>query len=309
MHKKNKEVTIIGAGPAGVSAGVYLQRAGFNPVIVERDEIGGLIRNACLVENYPGLPRGGVRGSDLALLFKDQLKHLGVNVIKNTVHRIDYQDDGFLIRMKDDVIVSHVVIVASGTKPRKNMFNVSSILEGDRLFYDLISFNRGKPERVIVIGGGDVAFDYALTLLGEGCVVDVLCRSEPRCLPLLRSRVSVKGGRVHSNCIIDRIKKQGDRVVVEYKQDGEECSLTANYVLVASGREPEVGFLSESLKKAYESCRDKECIVSSIPGLYFTGDVIRGRYRQVGIAVGDGLHAAMLAEEFIRNDKNEGDVY
>ncbi|MEM0492671.1 MAG: NAD(P)/FAD-dependent oxidoreductase [Candidatus Thermoplasmatota archaeon] len=296
---QDKKVSIIGAGPAGISAGIYLKRVGLDPVIIEKEHIGGLIRNASLVENYPGFPKG-IKGLELAELFKNQLERVDVSVIKTNVDHIDYRKGSFIVKTNNDTIISRVVIVASGTKPKKTRFNgCSSLLEGKYLFYEPYSIPIKKRGcRVAIVGGGDIAFDYALTLLDNNCCIDILCRSQPRCIPILKSRVENRDVNIHCNCNIHRVGVLHDNVIVDYTKNGKRCTSQTDYILVACGREPDINFLSDSLKKAYESCTNIP--ITSVPGLYFVGDVIRGSYRQVGISVGDGIHAAMLADEFIR---------
>jgi len=81
------DVAVVGAGPAGISASIYLKRAGFEPLLFEHAEVGGLLLNANLVENYPGFP-GGIRGIDLVNLFKRQLAGTGVKVTKTCVKEV-----------------------------------------------------------------------------------------------------------------------------------------------------------------------------------------------------------------------------
>ncbi|HWR27174.1 MAG TPA: NAD(P)/FAD-dependent oxidoreductase, partial [Candidatus Thermoplasmatota archaeon] len=183
------EVTVIGAGPAGIAAAIYLKRAGLHPILLEAHEPGGLLRYAYLVENYPGFPRG-ISGKKLAESIVEQLHNLGLSIRKSAVKHVHHNNGVFLIETDQGRLLSPAIIIATGTCPKKVNMMGSASIEGTRLFYDPSSIHleedKGK-KRIIVIGGGDIAFDYTLTLLHGGHEVTIISRSEPTCLPLLHN--------------------------------------------------------------------------------------------------------------------------
>jgi thioredoxin reductase (NADPH) len=126
---------IIGAGPAGIAASIYLKRAGLEPIFIEKGEIGGLLINANLVENYPGFPEG-IRGRDLVEVFKKQLSRLGIKVTKGQVSKVIPKDGHFYITVEGNEIESHSLIVASGTEPKALDIPAESDLLGRKLFYE-----------------------------------------------------------------------------------------------------------------------------------------------------------------------------
>ena len=109
------DVVIIGAGPAGIAAGIQLKRYGIDPVIIEKDEIGGLVRNANLIENYTGFA-DGITGVELIDLLKKQAKKAGLKIVSGKVNKIDYCDRQFVIKTSTQELLSHYAIIASGTK-------------------------------------------------------------------------------------------------------------------------------------------------------------------------------------------------
>jgi thioredoxin reductase (NADPH) len=300
MDQQN-EVTIIGAGPAGIAAAIYLQRAGFHPLLLEKDEPGGLLRYAYLVENYPGFPKG-IHGMQLVELLVKQLHNMGVSITKSTAHRVHHKKDVFFIETDQGCFVSPVVLIATGTHPKKIKIAGAATIEGTHLFYDPFSMplhRTGAGKRILVIGGGDIAFDYALTLLHWGHEVTIISRSEPTCLPLLYDRVSARSATLHTKCVPQKIRKHHKNLLLSCRQSQKDKEVSGDFILIACGRNPTISFLDLNLKKYYVKPSDD--LQSSLPGLFFAGDVLRGIYRQVGVAVGDGIRAAMMIQRFLKD--------
>jgi len=294
------EVVIVGAGPAGIAAGIYLKRAELHPFILEKNKPGGLLRYAHFVENYPGFPKG-ITGEKLAKHFVKQLHMVGVSITKSFVEHINVSGNKFLIETDHGQVTSAAVILATGTIPQKLSIRGADSMEDIRLFYELKSLPPGKSsvkKRIIVIGGGDIAFDYTLTLLSQGYNVTIICRSQPKCLQLLHSRVINHGVKINTFCSPEEIMENRKGILLKCRRNDGIKEFSADLILVACGRIPNTEFLAPLLNK----CLKENLIVpeTSIPGLYLVGDVARKQYRQVGIAVGDGIRAAMLAERYIK---------
>jgi len=302
MDQRNK-VTIIGAGPAGLAAAMYLQRAELHPTILEKDKPGGLLRNSYLVENYPGFP-GGISGCQLTDLFVEQLHTLGLTITKSVVTHVSYNNDTFVIDTDRGRLVSSAIIIATGTIPRTLEIPGSTSIAGTRLFHEpqsLPQTENGEKKRILVIGGGDIAFDYALTLLNCGYIVTIISRSELTCLPLLQKRAVKNGASIRTLCVPEKIMKCHNDILLRCQHNNTAEEFIADFILVACGRTPNTSFLTSTLKKCINNT--SECPQTSLPGLYFAGDIVRGTYRQAGIAVGDGIHAAMMVERFLRNTR------
>jgi thioredoxin reductase len=290
------KAAIIGAGPAGIASAIYLHRVGLEPILIEKKEPGGLLRNANLVENYPGFPKG-VSGSGLAKLFSRHLTELGIKVTKARVDKILRKGTGFVLETDVGKITADTVIVATGTRPKKLGIPSEASLTGRKIFYEVVDMplKRRKEREVVVIGGGDAAFDYALNLTGKGHRVTILSRSRPRCLGLLEDRAAKEGITVMTDLMPRSVKESSGKVVLSCSGGKGASDFSADFVLIASGREPELDVLDGSLGSGLRLIDGGPR--TNIPGLYLVGDVIRGSRRQTGIAVGDGVHAAMLADE------------
>lgn len=291
---ERRTVTIVGAGPAGMAAAIYLQRVGMAPSLLESRVPGGLLRTGYLIENYPGFPHG-IEGERLALLMNEHLEAVGGGVITATVKNIRRTEGkSFLVISSLGDIVSKAVIVATGTKPTMVDIPGSNGLEGLRVFYDLYDLLEASQERerIIVYGGGDAAFDMAINLTRRGHEVIIQCRSPIRCLPLLRKRADHDGIQVREGNSIVGVKLRNERVLLEIKEEGP---IEVDRLLIACGREPRLDILDPSILPPGQTLSPG----TNVPGLFLAGDVVGGRERQVGIAIGSGMSAAMKAELFL----------
>jgi thioredoxin reductase (NADPH) len=296
-----EKVSIVGAGPAGIAAAIYLKRAGFHPNLLDKHEPGGILRYAYLVENYPGFPNG-IPGIKLVELFVKHIQKLGISITRSIVNCIKHTNDVFFIDTDKKCIVSSSIIIAAGTNPRKIKIKGSASIEGTSLFYDPLSIplpSNQRQKRILVIGGGDIAYDYTMTLLKRGHEVTIISRSRPSCLPLLFRRVTQNGASIYNNLVPTQIMKHHKDILLQCRQKNQVKEFSGDFILIACGRDPNASFLTPKLKKYFYSISDIPR--TQLPGLYFAGDVVRGLNRQVGIAVGDGIHAAMKVEQYFKD--------
>jgi thioredoxin reductase (NADPH) len=301
---KLKDVAIIGAGPCGIAAAIYLKRAGFDIAIFEGNEIGGLLHNANLVENYPGFWEG-ISGGDLVVLFEKQLVRLKINVNLQEVLDLRTDPSGFIIMTNKDEITSKAVIIASGTVPRDIGLSGQSQFIGKKLFYEIkdIPSLLGE-ETLVIIGSGDAAFDYALNASKGAKRVDILMRSvHPRCLPLLEERVKLRDNIfINPDTQPQVISEEEGKILMICAQKEKEVTFSSDYGLIACGRDPNLCFISKEMQDHLEFKVKGD---TNIPGLFIGGDVNSGHFRQVGIAVGEGILCAMKAQEFLKEENKK----
>lgn len=292
-----REVIIIGAGPAGIAAAIQCRRMGLEPLIFEKSEIGGLLRNANLVENYPGFPVG-IKGVDLVNTFKQQLAVNRIEVVPAEVTGLDFKNDLFSVMAGGKTILSKRVIVAIGTKPVQTELEIPQPAEG-LVFYEVYPLLDRRDDTITIIGAGDAAFDYALSL-GQSNDVIIINRGEiTRCLPLLVQCVSQSNRiRYWSNTTVTEIDVQKNgKLDLTCRGLENSHQIESDYLIYAIGRQPEQLHLSDAIG-------DNSARLMAERRLFFIGDIINGRYRQTSIAVADGVKAAMQIYEAVgREDK------
>ncbi len=284
---KVENVTIIGAGPAGIAAAIQLKRYGITPLLLEKDMLGGLVRNANLVENYPGFPVG-ISGLHLTSLFEMQLKNLSIQPINAGVSRVEFEDGLFLVDTGTSVYFSQIIVIASGTKPvLLTGFEIPTGLQG-KIYYQVVQLLQESGVVIAIVGAGDAAFDYALNLAKSNQVIILNRGLSHKCLPLLWERAELDPNiRYIDNACIERIySNQEGGMMVQYKVIEGTSSFQVDYLVGAIGRVPNTDFLSDQITEQREA-------LQSAGLLYFIGDVKNDIYRQASIAVGDGIKAAM----------------
>ena len=283
---KIEDVVIIGAGPAGISAAIQLRRYDIEPLIFEKDRIGGLLKNADIVENYPGFPKG-ISGRGLITMLEE---HIGKSdkVCFEDVIELDFENNLFSIISTGRTIQSRIAIAASGTTPV--IFDdipIPDDLSG-RIFYEIYLLLKEKGKKIAIVGAGDAAFDYALNL-GKTNEIVILNRSDRiKSLPLLFKRAeAVENIQYIEKAVIQELGPgRGNQISVTYLHNGKETKLSAHYLVFAIGRKPAVDFFSDRL-------RDNRNRLEKEGYFHIIGDVNNGLYRQTAIAVGDGIKAAM----------------
>jgi thioredoxin reductase (NADPH) len=151
----------------------------------------------------------------------------------------------------------------------------------------------------VVIGGGDAAFDYSLNLMSRDAKVIIVSRSNPVCLSLLRGRADEGGVEVLVGMEADDIKGSTGKVTVHCTGKAGEREIEADYILLACGREPNSEIIDVSLQ--VQISKHEDIPRTNILGLFMAGDVVRGKHRQAAISVGDGVHAGMMADEYLKS--------
>jgi len=281
---RTARAAVVGCGPAGIAAAIQLARHGVEFFLFERGRPGGLLWNAHRVENYAGFP-GGIPGPDLAEKFLCQLGEGGIVPISEEVSGVERRAGGFRLRTTGGGYEAAHVVLATGTRPKPWDGPPVSPECADRVHTEVYPLRGLAGRKVLIIGAGDAAFDYALGLAQSNDVTILNRGQRTRCLPLLERRAS-REPRISYRAQTSPVKLAfaDGRLLVQCSAGDATVDLEADHLLLAVGREPDLGLLTPDLSD--ENGRP-------VAGLHVIGDAAGGRCRQAAIAVGDGVRAAM----------------
>lgn len=288
---KKVDVSIVGAGPGGSAAAIQLTRMGYNIVQYERERVGGLIHHANRIENYPAFPYP-MKGYVFSGWLKMQTEAVGVTTVMKEVSEIEFQQDHFLTSTDDETVQSDYLVVATGTVP----LIPESITPGERILTTPLAVQDESSAKCAIIGNGDAAFDYALNLDERGHQISINSRSgQVKCLQLLYNRANETSNiEIHYNRVLEKAQLEGENVVLKWMESGVGFTEVVDYLLIAIGRRADNILLKGSLEKHMDRLLNAK-------RLFLVGDVVNGIHRQAGIAVGDGLRAAMEIDQAIQN--------
>jgi len=300
------ELVIIGAGAAGLAAGIYGARSGLKTLIIEEKMAGGTTSDAPVVENYPGFPRIG--GGELAEKMTVHCKKVGVTIHEiETVTGLDFEGERKIVKTSRAAYEAKAIIVATGSHYREIGVTGEKKFRGRGVSYCGVCDGplfRGK--RVLVIGGGNSAATTTLYLSGIAAEVIVAHRRSAFRAEeaLVKDIASKKNVQVFWNTEVLEIKgaKLVNKVVLLDNKVGATKEITVDAVFVQVGEAPN----SQIAKDASIQVNDKGYIKTdvfqrtSIAGVYAAGDVTNHPVKQVGTAVGQGITAALEAYSYIR---------
>jgi thioredoxin reductase (NADPH) len=300
------ELVVIGAGAAGLSAGIYGVRSGLRTIVLEQKLAGGTTADAPWVENYPGFQN--ISGAELAQKFIAHAKSVGVKISEfERVAGLDLKDERKIVETDKGAFEAKAVVIASGSEYRKLGVPGESDFRGKGVSYcGLCDGPFFKNKRVAVVGGGNSALITATYLAGLGSDVKIVhrrnvFRAEDALVQGLKNANSIE---VFWNSEVQEIL--GEKVVKKVKilnrLSGETAEVLVDGVFVQIGQDPN----TEQAKLAGVAV-DKESYViidwlqhTNLEGVYAAGDVTNHPVKQIGTAVGMGITAAVEAYAYIR---------
>jgi thioredoxin reductase (NADPH) len=309
------EVVIIGAGPAGMCAGMYAGRAMLNAVVLERGFPGGELLNTELVEDYPGFET--ILGSELAQKFADHATKFGANIKTGVnVLSIRKRDDGQFETTTDggDVYLSPTAIITAGGTPVK--LGIPGELEyaGKGVSYCAICDGAFFRNQVIaVVGGGDAAVEEADFLTRYADKVYLIHRrKELRASKILQQR-AFANPKIEPiwDTVVERVDGDGKGLVDTLKlrnvNTGAARDLKATGLFVFIGFKPNTGLIKGHVDHdELGYLRTDSNMQTSIAGLFAAGDLRSQLTRQVTTAVGDATTAAIAAEKYLKALRDRG---
>ncbi len=306
MSETDYDLVVIGAGPAGLCAGMYAARAKMNVLVLEKAAPGGQIIITDWIENYPGFP-DGISGFDLGDKMLNQAKNLGVNIKTAEVLSMDVSREKKILNLDDGSISTKTIIIATGASPRKLNIGEEKFIGKGVSFCATCDAPFFKGKTVVAVGGGDTAVQESmyLTKFAEKVYL-VHRRGELRATKILRER-AFKNDKIEF--IWDSVVSAMDgffnveNVKIKNVKSGEEKTIKADGCFVWIGIIPNTGFVGDSLELDDQGfIVTDHTMATSVPGIFAAGDVRTTPLRQVTTAVSDGSVAVISAEHFIENN-------
>jgi thioredoxin reductase (NADPH) len=303
------DVVIVGAGPAGMCAGMYAGRSMLNTVVLERGHPGGELLNTEMIEDYPGFET--ILGRDLAEKFADHAAKFGAE-FKNyvVIEGVRKRDDGiFETRAESgDIYESPTVIITAGGTPIKLGVPGEVEYAGKGVSYCAICDGAFFRNQVIaVVGGGDAATEEADFLTRYAKKVYLIHRrDELRASKILQQRLFANPRiEVIWNTVVESIQGDAQGLVETLKlrnvQTNERCDLSATGIFVFVGFRPNTGIIEGQVDRDDMGyLLTDPNMHTSIRGLFAAGDVRAQLTRQVTTAVGDATTAAIAAEKYLK---------
>ena len=306
--KKTKfDVLIIGAGPAGYTAGIYCSRAGYDTLIISGILPGGQLINTTEVENYPGFERG-IMGPDLMIEMKKQTRRMGTSIIDDEVVAVDFRQKPLKVLTSSEEYEAKAVIIATGANPRKLGLQGEQNFAGKGVSYcatcDGPFF---KNQEIIVVGGGDSAIEEATFLTKFASTVHIVHRRDKLRASMIMQQRAMDNEKIRFHWDSEISDIVGDQkvqqTIIKNVKTGQEKILKSGAVFVAIGHEPNTKLFQNQIDlddEGYIILKNKTQTNKS--GVFAAGDVHDRIYRQAVTAAGYGCMAAIDVDKYLTEE-------
>ncbi len=307
LDKNNYDLLIIGAGPAGLTAGIYGARTGLKTLVLEKGLPGGLAATTDYIENYPGFP-DGIKGIELTEKMKNQVKHFGVEIIGVEVKSISKTGKNVIVQTENKKYEVPAVIITTGTTPKRLNIPGEDILSGRGISYcatcDGPLF---KGRDIAVIGCGNSGLQegkFLLNFVKSITFVEFLpYMTADRILQeKLRDEKAVNFLLNHIAISING-KERVESITVENRESNKKKTIEVSGIFIYVGLNPNSGFLKNFIElDDYGFVITNKKLETSVHGVFAAGDIRAETIRQVVTACGDGAVAAINAYHYIKHE-------
>ena len=306
------KVIIVGSGPAGCTAALYLARANITPLVLEGLQPGGQLTITTEVENFPGFPEG-ILGPKLMDLMRQQAERFGAKFLFESVESVEIKQHPLVIRTDSNAYSCEALIIASGASAKQLGLESEKQLQGFGVSYcatcDGFFF---KEKEIVVVGGGDSAMEEATFLTKFASKVTVVHRREAlRASKIMQQRAleNEKIEFVYNSAVEEVIgTKEGGVTAVRIRNivTDEVSEMKAQGLFVAIGHTPNTAPYKDVLElddQGYIVTKPGTTTATNIQGVFACGDVVDHVYRQAITAAGSGCMAALDCERWLTHTR------
>lgn len=300
---RETKVLIIGAGPSGITAAIYLHRSNIPFIILEKYIVGGKVATTAYIENYPGFNKAD--GVEFALKLQDQLSYNNIEITYDEIISLKKEDDYFLAEGNEETYKANYVIVASGTEEQKlNLQDEQKYLARGISFCAICDGALYKNKEVALVGGGNSALEEALYLSSIAKKIYLIHRrNEFRGDELALKEIKEKNNiEILTPYIISSYvgEKKLEGLILEQVDSKKQKEIKVEGLFVYIGSQAKNDFIKEDIKMNKGYIVTNEYNESSIKGLYAVGDIKDKVLRQVVTATNDGAIAAIAIQRELK---------
>lgn len=300
------DLLIIGAGPAGMSAGIYGARAGMKTIILEKGMAGGTITMVHSIENYPGFP-DGISGSQLSDLMKKQCLNFGIEFVNREVRSIIREEKSFCIKTDNDDYLSKAVIIASGSSPRRlNVQGENELLGRGVSYCATCDGPLFKNQNIAVIGCGNSGLQEGKFLLKFARTITFIEFLPHITADKILYDYFAGEKRVEFVLNAELISIEGvsnvEAIKIKDRKSGVIRTINVTGVFIYVGLIPNAQFVKGLVNVDNDGfIITDDRFATSVPGVFAAGDIRAKRIRQVVVACSEGAQAAINVYHFLND--------
>jgi thioredoxin reductase (NADPH) len=302
-----RNITILGSGPAGLTAAIYAARANLKPLVVEGLLAGGQLMKTSDVENYPGFPNG-ILGPEMMVEFRQQAERFGTEFLVGDASRVELTHDPILVHVENQTIETRTLILATGASAKWLGLESETALYGrgvsacatcDGFFF--------RDRDIVVVGGGDTALEESLYLTRMARQVSLIHRRDQLRGSQIMQERAFKNEKIRFiwDTVIEEILDPAAGKVTGVRLRNVKTNVVKDTptdgVFIAIGHQPNSKLFEGQIEmdeRGYVLCRPNSTY-TNIPGVFACGDLMDSVYRQAVTAAGTGCMAAIDAERWL----------
>ena len=302
-----RNAIVVGSGPSGYTAAIYLARAALQPLVFEGSvTAGGALMNTTDVENYPGFP-DGVMGPELMEMLRKQAERFGAEIVTDDVTEVDLTSDPKRVKVGDTNHYAKTVVLAMGSAYRNLDVPGESELSGRGVSWcatcDGFFF---RDQDIVVVGGGDTAVEEATFLTRFARTVTMVHRRDSLRASKIMQERAFNNDKIRFEWNSEVLEAVGESklegVRLRNRVTGQEKLMPATGLFIAIGHDPRSELVKGQVDvddEGYVLVAGAHSTATNVPGVFAAGDLVDHTYRQAITAAGTGCAAALDAERYL----------